>query len=63
MPQNAGSMAMRYPVGKALRHVELTVHVTGISKMRVRLWLGRLVILLAVWVMGVGKASVKVDED
>lgn len=48
------ALHLKYPVAKAMRHVTMTVDLTGVRTWRMRLWLGGLLVQLAARVMGCG---------
>ena len=48
--------------GEIARRIMLEVTLTGVRTFCVRVWLGKQLIRLAVWVMGIGMLDVKDDE-
>ena len=57
------SNAVKVRAADAMRHITLSVTITGRRRQRVRMWLGRMLITLAARIIGCGIEYQRRDEE
>jgi hypothetical protein len=56
-------MIHRIQATDAMRHVTMTVEITGMKSFRARLWLSTWLILLAAWILQIGRVEFTEPEE